>query len=94
MQENIVLFMDFGGVKMKKVLIYSSPNCPHCQQTKEFLTKHNVEYDDINVMERPDKAQEAVEKSGQMGVPVIDIEGEILVGFNKEGLMKALNITD
>lgn len=66
-----------------KVIIYSTPTCPYCVQAKEFFKEKGVEYTDINVAEDQDKAKEMMDKSGQMGVPVIDIDGEIIVGFDK-----------
>ncbi len=74
-----------------KVTIYSTPTCPYCLQAKEFFKEKGVEYTEINVAEDQDKAKEMMDKSGQMGVPVIDIDGEIIVGFDKtkiEGLLK------
>ena len=68
---------------MPKVKIYSTPSCPWCKMTKEFFKEHNVEYEDIDVSGNPEAAKEMTEKSGQMGVPVIDIDGEIIIGFNK-----------
>ncbi|MBT4121227.1 MAG: glutaredoxin family protein [Candidatus Magasanikbacteria bacterium] len=66
-----------------KVTIYSTPTCPYCLQAKEFFKEKGVEYTEINVAEDQDKAKEMMDKSGQMGVPVIDIDGEIIVGFDK-----------
>jgi len=74
-----------------KVTIYSTPTCPYCQQAKEFFKEKGVEYTEINVAEDQDKAKEMMDKSGQMGVPVIDIDGEIIIGFDKakiEALIK------
>jgi glutaredoxin len=59
---------------------------------KEWLKENNIEFQDINVAEDHEAGQEMVKKSGQMGVPVIDVEGKIIVGFNKEELKKALNL--
>ncbi|MFQ5952640.1 MAG: glutaredoxin family protein [Candidatus Omnitrophota bacterium] len=76
----------------KKVVIYSTPTCPYCIRTKEFLKDNNVEFEDIDVSSNQDKAQEMVQKSGQMGVPVLDIEGEIIVGFDKEKISQILGL--
>ena len=76
----------------KKVLIYSTPTCPYCKQTKDFLKQNNIKYTEIDVSSDEKRAQEMIEKSGQMGVPVIDIEGQIIVGFDKSALKKALGI--
>lgn len=72
---------------MAKVKIYSTPTCPWCKKTKEFLKANNVEFEDIDVAGNPDAQKEMIEKSGQMGVPVVDIDGTIIVGFD-EGKMK------
>lgn len=78
---------------MKTVTIYSTPTCPWCHKTKDYLTEKNIPFTDINVAENEIKAQEMVEKSGQMGVPVIDIDGEIIVGFDKEKIDAALALS-
>ena len=77
----------------KTVKIYSTPTCPWCKRTKEFLKEHNITFTDINVASDQKAAHEMVEKSGQMGVPVIDIEGKIIVGFDKEAISKELSIS-
>jgi glutaredoxin 3 len=76
----------------KKVIVYSTPTCPYCKQIKAYLKEKGIEYDDIDVAANPDKAQEMIDKSGQMGVPVIDIAGEFIVGFDKEKIDKALGL--
>ncbi len=78
--------------KKHKIIIYSTSTCPHCVQAKKFLKEHGIEFKDINVQENKEKAKEMVEKSGQIGVPVIDIDGEIVVGFDKEKLKRLLDI--
>lgn len=77
---------------MKKVIIYSTPTCVYCKMTKEFLKKNNIEYQDFNVAEDEAAREEMVKKSHQLGVPVIDIEGDIFVGFNRPEMEKALGI--
>jgi len=77
---------------MKNVIIYSTPTCAFCHATKEFFKEHDIKYEEIDVAGNPEKAQEMVEKSGQMGVPVVDIESEIVVGFNKQKLSELLEI--
>ena len=76
----------------KKVTIYSTLACSHCHIAKAFFKENNVEYTEYNVAEDEDKLNEMVEKSGQMGVPVIDIGGKILVGFDQEAVKEALGI--
>ena len=77
---------------MKKVIIYSTPTCHFCQMAKEFFKDNNVEYRDYNVAEDAEKRQEMVEKSGQMGVPVISIDDQIVVGFDENKLKEALGV--
>lgn len=74
---------------MKQVTIYSTPTCHFCQAAKEFFKENNVEYQDLNVAEDTEKRQEMIEMTGQMGVPVIKIEDDIVVGFD-EGKVKEL----
>ena len=74
------------------VKIYSTTWCPYCKLAKEFFKANNIKFIDINVEEDPDKAKEMIEKSGQTGVPVIDINGKIIVGFDKEKIKKALKL--
>ena len=76
----------------KKVLIYSTPTCPYCHQTKDYLKEKKVEYTDYDVAADSAKAQEMIDKSGQMGVPVLDIEGEIIIGFDKVRIDKSLGL--
>jgi len=72
------------------VIVYSTPTCPFCHSAKQYLTEKKVKFTSIDVSENQDKAQEMVQKSGQMGVPVIDIYGEIIVGFQKDLIDQAL----
>ena len=78
---------------MKKVTIYTTPTCIYCKMVKDFLQKNNVAWEEHNVAEDMKARQEMVDKSHQLGVPVVDIEGEVFVGFEKEGIAKALGIT-
>jgi len=77
---------------MKQVKVYSTPTCPFCVKVKRFLTDSGVEFENINVAADQDKAREMVERTGQMGVPAIDIDGEIIVGFDREKISKALRL--
>jgi len=78
---------------MASVTIYSTPTCPWCHRTKDFLKEKKIEFKDVDVSRDRDAANEMIEKSGQMGVPVIDIDGKIFVGFDKDGISRALNIS-
>ena len=77
---------------MAKVKIYSTPSCPWCKKVKAFYKENKIEYEDIDVSSDEKAGKEMVEKSGQMGVPVSDIDGTIIVGFDEEKLKKALKI--
>ncbi len=77
---------------MPKVLIYTTPTCVYCKMTKEFFKKHNVVYEEKDVSADQKAREEMVEKSGQLGVPVIEIDGQIVVGFDEAGLKKILGL--
>ncbi len=77
---------------MKKVKVYSTPTCPYCIRLKNFLKENNVDFENIDVSSDQEKAQEMIDKSGQLGVPVIDIEGEIITGFEEDVIKKALGL--
>lgn len=77
---------------MAKIKIYSTPTCPYCQMAKEYLKNNKIEYEDYNVAEDESKLKEMVNKSHQMGVPVIDVDGQIIVGFDRALLAKLLHI--
>ncbi len=69
-----------------EVIVYTTPHCPWCAAVKEYLRERDIPFTEIDVSEDRQAAMEMVEKSGQMGVPVIEIDGEIVVGFDKERL--------
>jgi len=75
-----------------KVLVYSTSSCPWCVRVKDFLKQQKIPFKEIDVGEDEAAANEMVEKSGQMGVPVIDIDGEIIIGFDRPKLEKALKL--
>jgi len=77
---------------MEKIKVYSTPACPYCITLKTFLKEHSIEFEDIDVSQDKKALDEMVKKSGQMGVPVIDIDGEVIIGFDKEKISKALGI--
>ena len=76
----------------KKVKVYSTSTCPFCTRAKQFLKESAVSFEEIDVSVNHEAAQEMIKRSGQMGVPVIDIEGEFIVGFDREKIKKALGI--
>ena len=77
---------------MKKVTIYSTPTCGYCEMVKEFFKEKKIDYAEKDVSIDDKAREEMVDRSHQMGVPVIDIEGEIFVGFDKDALSNALGI--
>lgn len=77
----------------KKVKIYSTPTCPFCIRTKQFLKDNNIEFEDVDVSSNQAAAGEMIQKSGQMGVPVLDIEGKIIVGFDKGTISRELGLS-
>ncbi len=80
--------------EQKSVVIYSTPTCHFCHAAKEFFDRHHVAYTDYNVAEDAEKRDEMVQKTGQMGVPVIVVGDEIVVGFDEARLKELLGITE
>ena len=76
----------------KNVKIYSTSTCPWCVRVKQFLKDNNVSFEDYDVSVDQARADEMVNKTGQMGVPVVDIEGEIIVGFDKDKIKASLGL--
>ena len=70
----------------KKVILYNTPTCVFCKSVKEYFDDNKIKYETVDLVENRDRVQEMVDKSGQMGVPVIDAGGEIVVGFDKAKL--------
>jgi glutaredoxin 3 len=77
---------------MPHITIYSTPSCVYCKMAKEFFKKNNFQFEELNVAEDEKARAEMVQKSHQLGVPVIDVDGEIFVGFDRNGLTKALKL--
>ena len=76
----------------KKVIVYSTENCPYCKMAKQFLDQNKIAYTSIDVGKDQKAAEQMVEKSGQLGVPVIEVDGTILIGFDRDALKEALGI--
>lgn len=72
------------------VTVYSTPTCPFCVKAKDYLKEKGVDFEDVNVAEDQARAQEMVQKSGQMGVPVLDVNGTVIVGFDQAKIDQAL----
>lgn len=76
----------------KEVVIYSTPTCHFCQLTKDFLKENNVPFTDHDVSTDQEKRAEMVEKSGQMGVPVLFIGDEMIIGYDEDKIKKELGL--
>lgn len=76
------------------VKIFTTITCSYCLVLKEFLKKHNIEFEEVDVSEEGEGRREMVEKSGQLGVPVTEINGQIVISFDKEKISEILNIKE
>jgi len=76
----------------KNVKVYSTSTCPYCVMVKEYLKSNSVAFTDIDVSLDEKAANEMVQRSGQMGVPVMDIDGTIIIGFDRSKIAKALGL--
>lgn len=77
---------------MKNVSIYTTPTCGYCRMAKDFFKEHNIAYIEYDVAADTEKRKEMIDKSGQMGVPVIFIGDDMVIGFNEEKIKTALGI--
>lgn len=77
-------------IEMAEVRLYSTPSCPYCRMAKDFLTEEGVDFSVVDVSEDEKAAQEMVDKSGQLGVPVMEVDSLIIVGFDRDAYRKAL----
>ena len=77
---------------MSQVILYTTPTCTYCKSAKVFFEEHGVDYEEIDVSQDIQKAQELIEKTGQTGVPVIEIDGEVIIGFDKRRIARALGL--
>ncbi|MBP6854867.1 MAG: glutaredoxin family protein [Candidatus Pacebacteria bacterium] len=78
---------------MKPVTIYSTPTCHFCQMAKEYFKAEGIDYTEFDVASDLEKRKEMVARSGQMGVPVISIGNDFIVGFNKPKIMELLGLS-
>ncbi len=76
------------------VKVYTTKSCPFCVTLKDFLQNNNIEFESFDVSEDLEARKEMIEKSGQMGVPVMDINGQIVVGFDKRKIVELLGIKE
>ncbi len=77
---------------MNKVIIYTTNTCVYCKKAKEFFKENKIEYKEVDVGKDVNSAKEMVAKSGQMGVPVIEVNDKIIIGFDKSALIKELKL--
>lgn len=77
---------------MKPVIIYSTPSCVYCKMAKTYFDQKGVKYEDKDVMSDLVAREEMIKKSGQLGVPVLDINGKIIIGFDKSAINEAAGI--
>ena len=87
---NVQVIFNNRGELMVKIIVYSTDTCPYCDMAKEYLQQKGVEFEEINVGKDSVAAQKMVAKSGQMGVPQIEIDGNIIVGFDKAAIEREL----
>ena len=74
------------------ITIYSTPTCVYCKSLKEYFTEKNIKFQEVDVSENEKELEKMVAISGQMGVPVVDIEGEVVIGFDKEKIDEILKL--
>ena len=79
---------------MAKVRLFTTPTCAYCFTLKEFFKEHQIEFEDVDVAKDEKAREEMIEKSKQMGVPVVDIDGEFIIGFDKEKIVKLLKLKE
>lgn len=77
---------------MANVKVYSTPTCPYCVMAKRFLKENNIAFDDVNVAADHAAAKRMVEQTGQQGVPVVEIDGQFIVGFDREAIKQELKL--
>lgn len=78
--------------QQKKIKIYSTPSCVYCKMAKEFFNQNNIQFENVDVSANHEAAEEMIKKSGQMGVPVIEIDGQMVIGFDKERIVELLDL--
>ena len=82
--------IDERTIAQPKVTVYSTPTCPYCTMAKRYLNERGIKYEDVNVAADQARALEMLTKTGQMGVPVLDIGGEVIIGFDRNAIDYAL----
>ena len=82
------------GLRMFEIKVYTVANCPYCIALEKFLDGHNIRFRNIDVSQNKEVREEIIHKSGQTGVPVAEINGKVVVGFDRERIIQLLNIKD
>jgi glutaredoxin 3 len=77
-------------VNMKRITVYFIPGCPYCKSAKEFIKSKEFEFEEINVEDNSDAAEDIIERTGQSGFPVIEINGELIIGFDEQEITEKL----
>jgi len=77
-----------------QIIVYSTPDCPYCYLVKKFLSEHGIKFKDIDVSQNQQALKKMITKSGQEKVPVIEINKQIIIGFDKEKISKILKLKD
>ena len=88
------MLMNISNNPQPHIRVFSTSSCPYCYTLKAFLDEKGFQYEDINVAEDDKAKEEMIQKSGQMGVPVVEIDGQMIVGFDRERICQLLNIKD
>ena len=78
--------------KAKRVIVFSTPTCSYCNMAKQYFRQHKIKFRDVDVSRDPAAARDLMRRTGQMGVPVIDIGGKLIIGFDKPKINQLLNI--
>ena len=78
--------------KQPRVIVFSTPTCPHCRTAKQYLKKNGIRFTNVDVSRDPSAARDMQRISGQQGVPVITVGGRPIVGFDRDKLDRLLNL--
>ena len=78
---------------MSNVTVYTSPTCAYCHMLRQYLQDNEVEFEEIDVMQNQEAARQMVEETGQMGVPVTNIDGTYIIGFAKDSIAEKLGLS-
>lgn len=80
--------------KQPRVIIFTTPTCSYCNMAKQYFRRNKIRFRDVDISRDPAAARDVVRRSGQMGVPVIDIGGKIIVGFDKPKINQLLGLSN